>query len=166
MHGLPNFAERRLRTLVVEDEKVSWSILAGFLEELGISDISICTNGKAGFIELKRRPFDLVLTDLEMSPMSGWDLLREIRHNPETVNPYVPVIMITAQRTRASVLQARDAGANAFLSKPISIKEVAKKIRMVVESERGFIRSPSYSGPDRRWRRQTDGPRLERRSLE
>jgi DNA-binding NtrC family response regulator len=78
----------------------------------------------------------------------------------------VPVIMITGHSTLQRVAEARDAGVNEFLAKPLTARGVIERISQVVENPRSYVRTGTYFGPDRRrradpnftgpWRRSTD----------
>jgi CheY-like chemotaxis protein len=106
------------------------------------------------------------MTDLSMQPLDGIDFVRLLRNSPDSPNPMVPVIMITGHSTMARVAEARDAGVNEFLAKPLTARGVIERLSQVVENPRPFVRTQDYFGPDRRrradpnftgpWRRSTD----------
>ncbi len=90
-----------------------------------------------------------------------------IRTDPQTPNPFVPVIMLTGHTHIDQVRQARDAGVNEFIAKPVSVKTMMQRLVSVIESPRPYVRTKVYFGPCRR-RRGADeyrGPeRRDRRS--
>lgn len=151
-----------LRVLVIDDDKVTRQLIAGFLDTMGVQDIHLEADAEGGLDLLLRRHFDLVISDFEMKEMSGVDLIQRARRHPDSNNPYVPMILMTAHADRPTVLKARDAGVNAFVAKPISYKALADKIKLVLLEDRKFVRSHVYVGPDRR-RRDVDSPKGERR---
>lgn len=151
-----------LRVLVIDDDKLIRQLVAGFLDVLGVQDIQLEASGEAGFDLLLRRHFDLVISDFELQKMNGLELIHKLRRHPDSNNPYVPVIMMTAHADRPTVFKARDAGVNAFVAKPVSHKALAEKIKTVMLEDRKFVRSQRYVGPDRR-RRDVDRTTDERR---
>ena len=95
---------------------------------------------------------DVILLDWVMEGMSGLDLIQMIRTNPQTPNPFVPVIMLTGHTHIDQVRQARDAGINEFLAKPVSVKAVMTRLTSVIEHPRPYVRTKAYFGPCRRRR--------------
>lgn len=73
-----------------------------------------------------------------------------IRQPTTSVNPFVPIIMVSGHAERRRVIMARDAGVNEFLVKPISPKALYDRLLAVVAFPRPFIRTKTYFGPDRR----------------
>lgn len=92
----------------------------------------------------------------------GVGLLNKIRTDPESVNPFVPVIMVTTHSEVKRVLEVRDAGMTEYLTKPISAKRLYQRISAIVETERPFVRISEFFGPDRR-RKSTEPDGDERR---
>jgi len=136
--------------MVVEDDKSTRLLICTFLEHVGFQDVVEKENADEALKDLKRRRFDLVVTDLEMKPLNGLDMLIRIRQGSDVTNPYVPVIMITQHADRASVLRARDSGASAFVAKPVSFENFQKIVTAVLADKRPFVQSDTFSGPDRR----------------
>jgi DNA-binding response OmpR family regulator len=86
-----------------------------------------------------------------------------LRANPQSPNPFVPVIILTGPTTQEHVRQARDAGANEFIAKPVSVKTMMSRLASVIEHPRPFVRTSQYFGPCRR-RRQDEHQGPERRA--
>jgi len=143
-----------LKALIVEDNTHMRSLLRALLNALGIKDISEAIHGQAGMEALRERKFDLVLTDLAMSPMDGLELTRHLRNDENSPNPFVPIIMITGHTERYRVEAARDAGVTEFLAKPITAHNLFARITEILERPRAFVRCDSYFGPDRRRRHE------------
>ena len=87
-----------------------------------------------------------------MEGMSGLDLVQMIRTNPQAPNPFVPVIMLTGHTSLDHVRQARDAGVNEFIAKPVSVKTMMSRLVAVIEHPRPYVRTGYYFGPCRRRR--------------
>jgi two-component system, chemotaxis family, chemotaxis protein CheY len=95
---------------------------------------------------------DICVLDWIMEGMSGLDLVRMLRTDPASPNPFVPVIMLTGYTQMDQVRQARDAGINEFIAKPVSVKTMMQRLTSVIESPRPFVRTKAYFGPCRRRR--------------
>ncbi|MEQ8332462.1 response regulator [Nisaea sp.] len=141
---------RALRVMVVEDDQSTRQLLRKFMEHLLFDDVTERENGEAALKDLTRRHYDLIVTDLEMQPMNGWDFLHHIRHDQNVTNPYVPVILVTQHANRETVLRARDDGASAFVAKPVDFKNLQRTIMTVLSETRPFVKADDYVGPDRR----------------
>ena len=107
---------------------------------------------------------DVIVLDWVMEGMSGLDLIQMIRTNPQAPNPFVPVIMLTGHTSLDHVRQARDAGVNEFIAKPVSVKTMMSRLVAVIEHPRPYVRTGSYFGPCRRRRNIAAYQGSERRS--
>jgi len=94
-------------------------LLRDVLRQLGIRDVRDCDNVKDALGMFTERPADLVLTD--WSPgLDGIELLKELRNSDCSPNPFVPVIIITANTESRHIYMARDSGMTEFLAKPFT----------------------------------------------
>ncbi|WP_419781569.1 HD domain-containing phosphohydrolase [Maridesulfovibrio sp.] len=115
--------ERKRKILVVDDEPHNIVLLEGILSKLG-HDVVGAENAVVA-LEVLDRSFDLVLSDVMMPVMNGFEFVTKIRENEETQD--IPVIMVTTLSQRDDRLKAVEVGANDFITKPIDIVEL--KIR-------------------------------------
>ena len=155
-----------LKVLIVEDNQHMRLLLRTLLNSIGIREVHEVGNGRAALETLREKRCDLVLSDLAMKPMDGLAFTREVRLSDRSVNPFVPIIMITGHTEKHRVEAARDAGVTEFLAKPITPHSLFSRIAEIVERPRAFVRCDSYFGPDRRrkaaenyagpWRRHDD----------
>jgi CheY-like chemotaxis protein len=155
-----------LRILLVDDNHYMRVLLAEILRAIGVKDIYEANDGAEALQAMRNHAVDIVMTDLSMQPLDGIDFVRLLRNSPDSPNPMVPVIMITGHSTMTRVAEARDAGVNEFLAKPLTARGVIERLSQVVENPRAFVRTQDYFGPDRRrradpnfkgpWRRATD----------
>ena len=145
-----------MKVLVVDDSRQMRTLLASFLAGFGVKDVFQAIDADSGFEELKAIDPDIVITDWRMPPTDGLDLVARIRNDPESPNPYLPVIMLTGFTELQRVKQARDAGVTAFLAKPISAAALYKRLCNVVEDRRPFVRVGGFFGPDRRAKKRED----------
>ena len=156
----------RLKILIVDDNKHTRLLLAQVVRALGMTQIFEAGDGAEGLQALRNHAVDIIFTDLAMEPLNGVDFVRLLRTAPESPNPMVPVVMITGHSTLKHIREARDAGVNEFMAKPITARGVIERLQQVVDHARPFVRTDSYFGPDRRrrndpahagpWRRTDD----------
>ena len=115
------------RVLIVDDSTTVCKVIDGILRNCGFSKIEAAHDGQTALEMLKPGAFNLVISDWEMSPMSGLDLLRAIRSEPKTKN--IPFILMSAQREMSWILGAKKAGASSVITKPFTAATLAQKIR-------------------------------------
>jgi two-component system, chemotaxis family, chemotaxis protein CheY len=137
---------RKLRVLIVDDVDLFRELIHGILLNVGISDIEALGCPEKALGLLSRNPFDVVFADWEMPSMSGLDFVRAIRkiNGPSA---YAAIIMVTSHAEMARVVEARDAGINEYVIKPITGREILSKLQSVINNPRTFIRTETYFGP-------------------
>ncbi len=118
------------KILVIEDDKLMQEALSGVLESIGHT-VHCEGDGRVGLEEFKKQPYDLVITDLRMTPVDGLTLIREIK----LVNADMPVIMITGYPTVETSVEAIKSGASDFITKPFEISMVEVAIRQALEKK-------------------------------
>ena len=149
---------RSLGVLMAEQNNHLRHVLRGILREFGVRNVRDTRNAERAFNMFIEESADLILTDWTPR-LDGMDLLDKVRNSKNTPDPYVPVIVVTANSELRHVVRARDMGMTEFLAKPISAKLIYSRIRSVIESKRLFVRNRTFFGPDRRRRRiGFDGP--------
>jgi CheY-like chemotaxis protein len=146
----------RLRVLVVDDNSYVRRLLRTLLHGFGVREIVDAEDGAAALDVFGRANPDILLTDWEMPILDGIELTKLIRTSENSLNPYVPIVMVTAYTAKQRVLVARDAGVTEFLGKPISAQALHRRLVSVVAHPRDFIKTATYFGPDRR-RNQAPG---------
>jgi two-component system chemotaxis response regulator CheY len=105
-------------------------ILRNFLVELGYSNIDEATDGRSALEMIERKRYDLVISDWNMEPMSGFDLLKVVRANPSHRN--MAFILATAEARPENVVAAKQAGVNNYIVKPFSLAVLRQKINSVL----------------------------------
>jgi CheY-like chemotaxis protein len=140
----------RLQLLFVDDAPYTRHLLRELLRSTAWRNAAIVESAAAAFREIQSEPPDLVFTDWQMPGESGLDLIRFIRQRPESPDPLLPVILLTANGDAEHVLRARNAGATDYLVKPFSLSRIADRVTRAVTKQGSFIVSSLYSGPD--WR--------------
>lgn len=156
----------KLRFLVVDDNVYMRRIIKTLLHGFGAREVFESEDGASALDAFTSHCPDIVFTDWEMPVINGIDMTKLMRAPDNSVNPYVPIIMVTVHSERHRVLEARDAGVTEFLVKPLSARMLHQRILSVMANPRPFIRTETFFGPDRRRTKATnyDGP--ERRSGE
>ncbi len=146
---------RALSILIIDDNDNMCSIIKTVLIALGIEhfNIKVCRDAVEALRELRMFPADIAICDWKMEPLDGLDFARMIRTGKDSPNTYLPIIMLTGFTEMSRVMEARDAGVNEFMAKPISAKGLYLRICSIVDHPREYIRTKgrhSYFGPDRR----------------
>jgi len=116
--------------LIVDDEEIIRDFLSEVLEDY---DISMACDGDEAIEKLKKRSFDLVITDLRMPKVPGEEVVKAARE----LHPNAKVIVISGYSSLYTVSQSVSHGACAFLSKPFSIKELMQTVSSALEGNEG-----------------------------
>ena len=126
-------AGRRVRVLLAEDHPVNQKLVVAALTPEGF-DVSVAVNGLEALQLLGEQPFDIVLMDIQMPIMTGDDAIRRIRASSE---PYanVPIIALTANAMSGHREDCLNAGANAYISKPMNIQVLRDTVRQFVTED-------------------------------
>jgi two-component system chemotaxis response regulator CheY len=154
----------RLKVLVVEDNAHMRKLVVTILQAFGAGQIYEADSGERAWVVLRETNPDVLVLDWMMEGMSGLEFVQMVRTNPQSPNPFVPVIMLTGHTHIDQVKQARDAGINEFIAKPVSVKTMMQRLVAVIESPRPYVRTKGYFGPCRRRRGADEYRGPERRS--
>ncbi len=157
------FVGRRLRVLIIEDNQHFRLLLRTVLNSMGVHTIHEAHDGEHALALLRDTPADLLIVDQKMAPMDGLSFVRKLRRGAEPVTSTIPVLMVTGHVDDHLRRQARDAGADDVLAKPLSAKDLIVRISAVMSHPVPFIRCDGYAGPDRRRRADTSYAGPERR---
>lgn len=141
-----------LKILLVDDNHHMRVLLTEILRAIGVRQIFEANDGAEAMLIMRANSIDIIMTDLSMQPMDGIDFTRLLRNAPDSPNQMCPIIMITGHSTQRRVTEARDAGVNEFLAKPLTARGVLDRIGMIIDHPRPFIRTDDYFGPERRRR--------------
>ena len=145
-----------LKVLLVDDNQHMRMLLIEILRAIGVRHVFEATDGAEALSIMRHTAIDVVFTDLTMGGLDGIDFVHLLRKSPDSPNPFAPIVMITGHSTERRVHEARDAGVNEFLAKPITARNVIHRLTLLIENPRPFVRAGDYFGPDRRRR---DDPR-------
>lgn len=125
----------RMKVLVVDDFATMRKIVRNILKQIGFEDIVEAEDGNAALQLIKNDQVGLVVTDWNMPNMSGLDLLRQIRRNPQTAD--LPVLMVTAEGLKENVMEAVKAGVSNYVVKPFTAEVLQEKIETIFKKMAG-----------------------------
>lgn len=123
-------AARPRRILLVEDNKINREIATELLEEAGI-EIDTAPDGSAAVEKVKGSSpgdYDVILMDIQMPVMNGWEATRAIRSLPDPALARIPIIALSANVFESDMRKSAESGMNAHLAKPMNVEEVLKTI--------------------------------------
>ena len=115
--------------LVVDDYKTMIRIIRNLLKQLGFTEVDDAADGTQALEMMKRRKYGLVISDWNMEPMTGYELLKEVRGD-DTLHR-TPFIMVTAESKTENVIAAKKAGVNNYIVKPFNAVTLKAKIDAV-----------------------------------
>jgi two-component system chemotaxis response regulator CheY len=116
--------------LIVDDYKTMLRIIRNLLKQIGFNNVDEATDGKAALEKMQQRKYGLVISDWNMEPMTGLELLKEVRAD-EKLRP-TPFIMITAESKTENVIAAKQAGVNNYIVKPFNAATLKTKLTSVL----------------------------------
>ena len=137
----------RSRVLIVEDERDIADLVKHTLERGGDIDVEIASSGDVALRIAAESPPDLVLLDLNLPAVSGLEVCRLLRVRPAT--KAVPIIILTARASEHDRVAGLDVGADDYISKPFSTRELAARVRAALRRRRGETedqRTAVYTG--------------------
>ncbi len=121
------------KILVVDDEMDTRETMAMFLLRLGY-EVQTAQNGQQGLQLLKKQPCDLLVLDVMMPIMNGFQMLEEVRRDPALKT--IPVVMVTALDKTSDIVQAFELGANDYITKPYVNAELIARVSAALRSHR------------------------------
>ncbi len=116
--------------LIVDDYKTMLRIIRNLLKQLGFSNVEEAQDGSAALQKLRDKGFGLIISDWNMEPMSGLQLLKEVRADVKLKD--TPFIMITAESKSENVIAAKEAGVNNYIVKPFNAATLKGKLTAVL----------------------------------
>lgn len=139
-----------IKILIVDDSPFTCRLVRQVLTVFGARDVTISHDVQEAYKIIGDKMPDLAIVNWQMKPVAGIDLVKRLRKDEKSPNSFLPIIMMTAFADPKHVFQARDAGVNEYLIKPVSAKALFSRIQAVIEKPRRFVRVGEFFGPDRR----------------
>ena len=118
-----------LKVLVVDDMSTMRRIVKNVLKQIGYTDLHEAEDGKKGLQKLKEGGYGLVVSDWNMPVMSGIELLRAIRADPDL--KHLPVLMVTAEAQKENIIEAVQAGVSNYVVKPFTADALLEKLQKI-----------------------------------
>ena len=115
--------------LVVDDYTTMIRIIRNLLKQIGFENVDDASDGSSALVKMHGKKYGLVISDWNMEPMTGYDLLKEVRAHPELSQ--IPFIMITAESKTENVIAAKKAGVSNYIVKPFNAATLKTKIGAV-----------------------------------
>ncbi|WP_299616714.1 response regulator [Pelagibius sp.] len=116
--------------LIVDDYKTMLRIIRNLLKQLGFNNVDEATDGSAALQKLRDKDYHLIISDWNMEPMSGMQLLTEVRADIKLKE--LPFIMITAESKTENVIAAKEAGVSNYIVKPFNAATLKTKLTAVL----------------------------------
>lgn len=149
---LPKYDISGLNVLILEQQSLMRDLMKHVFREFRVKNTHITDDVNVAFDIFCETDIDLILTDWSHG-IDGMAFLKNVRMHEDSPNPYVPVIVVTANTEIDHVFVARDMGMSEYLAKPVSARLIYSRICSTIDSTRPFVRAGGFFGPDRRRRR-------------
>jgi two-component system chemotaxis response regulator CheY len=120
---------KNMRVVIVDDYTTMLRILRNLLRQLEINNVEEANDGDTAYALMQRNPPDLVISDWNMVPVTGLDLLRKVRADAKL--KHIPFIMVTAESKTENVVAAKQAGVSNYIVKPFNADTLRAKIASV-----------------------------------
>ena len=117
--------------LIVDDYTTMLRVIRNLLKQLGFNNVDEATDGGSALQKLRDRTYGLVISDWNMEPMTGLELLHEVRADNRLSR--LPFLMVTAESKRANVAAATQAGASNYIVKPFNAETLKAKLEAAIE---------------------------------
>ena len=126
----------KMPVLVVDDYGTMVRIIRNLLRQLGFEDVDDASDGGGALEKMAAKRYGLVISDWNMEPMTGYELLQRVRANPAIES--TPFIMVTAESKTENVIAAKKAGVNNYIVKPFNAQTLKSKIESVFAEQVEF----------------------------
>jgi two-component system chemotaxis response regulator CheY len=159
-----NGSIEQLCIIVIDDNGFLANITRQALKSAGAQHVYSANNAETAFASLRSNaPRVIILSMAYNSGVSALELIRMIRAGKAGTDPRVPIIAVSDDANRSTVMRARDMGVHAFVPRPFSARQLVAHVVSAARDGRRFIRSKSFIGPDRRGKRTRPFEGTERR---
>jgi two-component system chemotaxis response regulator CheY len=122
-----------MKVLVVDDYSTMRRIIRNLLTQIGYSEIDEAADGNEALAKLRAVHYGLVISDWNMEPMTGYDLLKQVRADDKLKG--TPFIMVTAESKTENVVAAKQAGVDNYIVKPFNAATLQQKINAVITAK-------------------------------
>jgi len=127
--------DKNMKILIVDDFSTMRRIIKNLLRDLGFTNTTEADDGQTALPVLKSGSFDFLITDWNMPGMTGIELLKAVREDPNLNS--LPVLMVTAEAKKDQIIEAAQAGVNGYVVKPFTATVLQEKIEKIFERIEG-----------------------------
>lgn len=121
--------DKNMNVLIVDDYKTMLRIIKNLLGQIGFNNVDEATDGTMAFTKLKEKKYGLIISDWNMEPMSGFELLKKVLADEGLKS--IPFILVTAESKTENVIAAKQAGVSNYIVKPFNADTLKQKIDSV-----------------------------------
>ena len=121
--------DKTMNVLIVDDYKTMLRIIRNLLKQLGFDNVDEASDGATALQRLREKDFGLVISDWNMEPMTGLQLLTEVRSDAKLA--HIPFVMVTAESKTENVIAAKEAGVTNYIVKPFNAETLKGKLTAV-----------------------------------
>lgn len=121
-----------MQILVVDDFKTMRRIVSNLLIQIGFKNIDEAEDGTSALMKMSEKKYNMIISDWNMEPMSGFDLLQQIRGSDKPDVKTIPFIMVTAESKPENIIKAKQAGVNNYIVKPFNAETLKSKMMGVL----------------------------------
>ena len=125
-------SDKNMRFLVVDDFSTMRRIVRNLLKELGFSNVEEAEDGQVALNKLRNSQFDFIVSDWNMPNMTGIELLRNVRSDPNL--KHLPFLMVTAEAKKENIIEAATAGASGYIVKPFTAATLDEKLNKIFQN--------------------------------
>ncbi len=122
--------DKDMSVLIIDDYKTMLRIIRNLLQQLGFKNVDEAADGSQALSKLRSKSYDLVISDWNMEPMTGYQLLKEVRSDDRL--KATPFIMVTAESKTENVVAAKKAGVSNYIVKPFNAATLKSKMVAVL----------------------------------
>lgn len=122
--------DKNMKIMIVDDYSTMLRILRNLLRQLEFNNVEEATNGGDALQKLRENPYNLIISDWNMQPMTGLELLKEVRADAKL--KHIPFIMVTAESKTDNVIAAKQAGVSNYIVKPFNAETLKTKMASVL----------------------------------
>ena len=128
--GFTMAVDKSMHILIVDDYNTMRRIVRNLLKQLGFVNVDEAADGGEALIKLREKTFHLIISDWNMEPMTGLELLKQVRADEKLKN--LPFIMVTAESKPENVIAAKQAGVSNYIVKPFNAETLKGKMTSVI----------------------------------
>jgi two-component system, chemotaxis family, chemotaxis protein CheY len=122
--------DMNMEILIVDDYRTMLRIIRNLLKQIGFDNVDEATDGSMALKKMREKSYGLVISDWNMEPMTGLQLLKEVRADANL--KHTPIIMVTAESKTENVIAAKQAGVNNYIVKPFNAATLKMKLSAVI----------------------------------